>query len=185
MSISYDDWLGLTVPTMGVLAETTMEDAMLDFFYSGVSPWIHGCGYRWSLERDEVAGKFLYFCYIIYTTMRLRGPRGHWALQAPKPRHRDLPEDADTFDIFAELSTFSDMLYQWRERCEIVGTRFDYLIRDFCYVWVDVEYGEPGRWSETTMEMNGTGQSEEDSAMGMGASASADFRSGKRKNDLY
>jgi len=183
MNISYDEWANLLVPTMGILAETTMEEAMLDFFHRGVSPWIHGCGYRWSLEVDEVAGKFLYFCYTDYTTMRLRGPKGQWVLEAPSPRHRDLLEDADTFEIFADLTSFSDMLHSWTDRCEIVGTPFDHLIRKFCYVWVDVQYGEPGRWSETTFEMNNGGQWDEDT--GGAGGASSDSRWGKRKNDLY
>jgi hypothetical protein len=75
------------------------------------------------------------------------------------------------------------MLHSWTDRCEIVGTPFDHLIRKFCYVWVDVQYGEPGRWSETTFEMNNGGQWDEDT--GGAGGASSDSRWGKRKNDLY
>ena len=164
---------------VGAITETTMEDAMLDFFYNGVSPWIRSCEYSWSIPDEHiVAKKFVYFCYVLYTVLE---SGDNYTLQAPHPKHRNLPEDYDTFNVFADWASFSDMLLAWKGRDEIVGTSLDYMIRDFCYVWVDVERGKPGNWSDISIEMNNDGQSDDEG----GATTLPEGNWGKRKNDLY
>jgi hypothetical protein len=170
MSASFNEWKQFAVPVMakGAIKETTMEDAMLDFFYSGVDPWISEAGYHWSIHRNLAAKKFVYFCYVMYTTLE---SGDGYTMNAPVPKHRDLPEDFDTFNIFADLSSFSDMLLEWRDRDEIVGTRLDYMIRDFCYVWIDVERGPPNAWTQTTIEMNDEGYSDDEAPSGQAEGA--------------
>jgi hypothetical protein len=161
-----------------------MEEAMLDFFYRGITVWVHDCSYEWSTDEQVVARKFLYFCYTVCRTLafNVRFNRND-TIEPPPPNHRNLPEDIDTFQKFADDTLFSDMLSEWRDRYEIVGTLLDHKIRDFCYVWIDVEHGEPGLWTQGTLEMNNEGKSEEEIAMGTAGIPDGNWS--KRKNDIY
>ena len=181
-SVSFDEWKRLVVPVagQGAMNVTTMEEAMLDFFYSGVEPWIQGSGYYWSITSDSVAKRFVYFCYVMSSTL---DTGDDYTIEPPYPRHRDLPEDLDTFNIFADMASFSDMLLEWRDRSEIVGTQLDHMIRDLCYVWIDVERGQPARWAEATIEMNDECNSDEEGVSG--GPIVPDGNWSKTKNDLY
>lgn len=182
---SYNDWLQQSVLFSGTITNVSMEEAMLDFFYRGVSVWIHDCGYDWSTDECVVGRKFLYFCYILDRTLdyNMRFKKDD-TIEAPAPNHRNLPEDLDTFQQFADDASFSDMLIEWRDRYEIVGTLLDHKIRDFCYVWIDVEMGRPGSWTEVTLEMNNEAADEDGSGLGYMASI-PDGNWSKRKNDIY
>ncbi len=181
---SYNDWLQQSVLFSGTITEVSMEEAILDFFYRGVTVWIHDCGYEWSTDEPVVGRKFLYFCYMICRTLAFNARfNKNDTIEAPEPNHRNFPEDLDTFQHFADDISFSDMLSEWRDRYEIVGTLLDHKIRDFCYVWIDVEYGEPGSWTEGTLEMNNEGKS--DYEMAMAAGGLPDGNWSKRKNDMY
>jgi len=133
------------------MTECTMEEAILDFFYCGVNPWIKDAGYRWITGDDAIiARKFIRFCY-----------DASWALVThtgdlcpPEPQHRNLPEDRETFDLFLTTSSFVDLLELWSFRNEIVGTRLESMIIEFCYVWINVQDGAPGKWTRTTVEMS-------------------------------
>jgi hypothetical protein len=127
----------------------TMEEAMLHFFYAGISPWIKGFGYKWSTNDSIVAKKFVYHCYVIMTT----APFAHtYTLEPPVPKHRNYEEDRDTFDHFVDTDSFIAFLENWKFRDEIVGTRLDYFLREFCYVWLDVTSGKPGTYTEKVLE---------------------------------
>jgi len=135
-----------------------MEEAMLDFFYYGINPLIKNSGYKWISDDETIARNFLRFCYNV-----------QWALQsdtrnlnAPEAQHRDLIEDRETFDLFISTSSFVDLLELWSFRKEIVGSRFEHMILDFCYVWVNVQNGKPGNWTKTTLEMSDENYSDEE-----------------------
>ena len=177
MKISYNQWKASSVYLRDSPIKTTMEEAMLDFFYNGIAPWIQHVGYAWVSDVDQIARKFVHFCYILNTTVKANHSS---MIQAPEPSHRNLPEDRDTFDMFADCIDFSDILEDWSFRSEIVGTRLDYMIREFCYVWVDVEKGSPSKWTEKTFEMNEDQQSDEEKG-----TMFPDGNWSRRKYDLY
>ena len=154
--------------------EGTMEEAMLDFFYKGVSPWIRNFGYKWSREEHVVARKFVHLCYMIHTTVNMYDK----SLQQPTPCHRDLDEDRETFDYFVDTTEFIDFLEAWKFRNEIVGTRFDYLIKEFCYTWVDVCSGKPGAFTQRIFDAEAEADAEEELVSGPDTSS-------KKKWDLY
>jgi len=173
---SYDAWMNRKAFLRDSLNQCTMEQAVLDFFYNGVSPWIYGLGYKWNREEAVIARKFVRFCYDI-----------HWALQTPtgelnppEPQHRNLPEDRETFELFANTLAFTDFLEVWNFRDEIVGTRLEFLILEFSYVWLDVCSGKPGSWTQRTIEMQEDHGSEDDNDM-----LSPDSYWSRRSHDLY
>jgi hypothetical protein len=131
--------------------ETTMEEAVLDFFYNGLSRWLQDSEYTWSMPEDDIADKFVRLCYMINQASKSSYMKG---IQINKVNHRDLLEDVETFDLFANISSFADMLDNWSCYSNIVGTKYDLIMRDFCYVWADIEGGAPGRWTQTTLEMD-------------------------------
>lgn len=155
----------------------TMEDSLLDFFYGGLSPWIQSHGYRWSREEDYIARKFLRFSYELHCVL-LEGLK--MDLVYPCPMHRDLPEDLDTFEMYTS-SSFLDFLEPWKFLKELVGTRLESCILDFCYVWINVTAGKPGAWTQVTLDINeGLGSDDEQND-----SLLADGNAGRRKYDLY
>jgi hypothetical protein len=139
--------------------ECIMEEAMLDFFYNGISPWIKKAGYKWYTPTENViARKFLKFSYELYCAVK----ETNIALYPPEPIHRDLPEDRETFDMYLDTPLLIELLNIWSFRTEIVGTRLDYMIKEFCYVWLDVTSGKPGKWTYDTLNMNNEPGSEDD-----------------------
>lgn len=173
---SYASWMKRPSSLRCGLDDCTMEEAVLDFFYNGVSPWIYDLGYKWNREEAVIARKFVRFCYDI-----------HWALQTPtgelnppEPQHRNYPEDRETFELFANSSAFSDFLELWKFRDEIVGTRLEFLILEFCYVWVDVSSGKPGSWTQRTIEMQDDNGSEDEND-----AFNYESYSNRRSHDLY
>lgn len=139
------------------IAEGTIKEAMLHFFYDGVSPWISDCGYSWLEDEDVVAKKFLYLCYTIHKALK-----GGYDLKAPVPNHRDYDEDRETFDYFVDTGSLVDFLEAWKFRDEIVGTRFDYIIKEFCYVWINVSTGPPATFTQKVLTAEEEGYSDEE-----------------------
>lgn len=154
--------------------EGTMEEAMLAFFYDGVNPWVRNIGYKWSREDHIIAGKFVHLCYMISTTVNMYEK----SLEAPAPCHRDLDEDRETFDYFLDTNQLIDFLEAWEFRTEVVGTRFDYLIKEFCYCWVDVCSGKPGAFTQRIFDAEAEADAEEEMLSGPDISS-------KKKWDLY
>jgi hypothetical protein len=152
----------------------TMEEAMLVFFYDGVCPWIRNIGYKWSCEDHIVAKKFVHMCYMINTTLNMYDK----TLQPPMARHRDLDEDHETFDYFVDTTELIEFLEAWDFRTEVVGTRFDYLIKEFCYTWVDVCSGKPGAFTQRIFDADAEAEAEEEMLSGPDTSS-------KKKWDLY
>lgn len=155
--------------------EGTMSEAMLVFFYNGVSPWIKDLGYKWSCEEYIVARKFVYLCYMIDTTSRMHDTN----LKYPNPMHRDYDEDRETFDYFVDTTAMLEFLSKWEFRSEIVGTRFDHLIKEFCYIWVDVCSGKPGAFTQRIFDAEDEDDAEDESHY-VGPDNSS-----KKKWDLY
>lgn len=158
--------------------ETTMEEAMLDFFYNGLSPWLQESDYNWSLSEHEIADKFVRLCYMIHLTIKSAGKT---TIQISQANHRDSYQDEHTFDLFASSSSFADMLDSWTCYPNIIGTKYDLIMRDFCYVWADVECGAPGRWTQTTFEMDDEIYSDDERQY----TALPDANWSKTKHDMY
>jgi hypothetical protein len=176
--LSFQQWKNQPAYMRSTAIETTMEEAMLDFFYDGITPWINSHGYYWSTEPEAVARNFLRFCHMLDQTI---AAGDGYMLQMPQPKHRNLPDDLDTFRIFVDTFSFTDMLSKWSFYDQIVGTKLDNLIMDFCYIWVDVEKGAPGRWTQKIIEMNEDDMSDEERAN----NALPDGNWSRRKHDLY
>jgi hypothetical protein len=85
-------------------------------------------------------------------------------LRSPKPNHRDFQEDRETFDLFLDTIQLIDFLDAWKFRTEIVGTRFDHLIKEFCYTWIDVCSGKPGAFTQRIFEAEAEAEAEEEAA---------------------
>jgi hypothetical protein len=153
-----------------------MEEAMLVFFYDGVCPWIRDIGYKWSQDDHIVAKKFLHLCYMIDTTAKMYDKD----IQIPTPRHRNLQEDRETFDYFADSYAFNQFLDYWFDACEIIGTRLDYLLREFCYLWINVEAGKPGTFTQKVLTAEEENASDEEHGVGI-----PDGNWSRRKHDLY
>jgi hypothetical protein len=176
--LSFQQWKSQFAYIRNTAIETTMEEAMLDFFYNGLTTWINSCGYFWLTEDPKVAKSFLNFCYNLEQTLKAGE---QYNLQLPQPNHRNLPEDLDTFQAFADSFSFTEFLSNWAFYDQIIGNRLDNLIVDFCYNWVDVERGTPGRWTQTTIEMNEGDISDDERAQ----NNLPDGNWSRRKHDLY
>ena len=175
--LSFSQWknqFAYIGPGVSESNEGTMEEAMLVFFYNGVSPWIKDIGYKWSQDDGKIARKFVYLCYMIDTTSRMYDKD----LEPPEPMHRNLEEDRETFDYFVDTTELINFLADWEFRDEIVGTRFDHLIKEFCYIWVDVCSGRPGTFTQKIFDAEAEMEEEEDYYAGPDTSS-------KKKWDLY
>jgi hypothetical protein len=176
--LSFQQWKSQPAYYRDTATETTTEEAMLDFFNHGLTPWMNSCGYSWSNPQKDVGRSFLRFCYKLNDTVKA-GEQFH--LQLPEPNHRNMPEDLDTFQSFADSFSFTELLTMWSFYDQIIGTRLDNLIMDFCYIWADVEKGAPGRWTQKTIEMNQDDQSDDERAQ----NNLPDGNWSRRKHDLY
>lgn len=145
----FADWLSMPAYVgAGSLKsnEGNVEEAVLCFFYEGLNPFIRNSGYKWLEEDSVIARKFLYLCYMIQTTPP------HKDLIIPGPKHRDLEYDRETFDFAIDTFRFNDFLEKWSFCHEVCGTRFDHLIKEFCYSWIDVESGAPGKMTQKLLD---------------------------------
>ena len=175
--MSFYDWKNtVTYVSPGCLEsqEGTMEEAMLAFFYDGVCPWIRNIGYKWSREDHVIAKKFVHLCYMINTTVNIHNR----SLQPPMACHRDLDEDRETFDYFVDTIELIEFLEAWEFRTEVVGTRFDYLIKEFCYTWIDVCSGKPATFTQRIFDAEAEADAEDEFVSGPDTSS-------KKKWDLY
>ena len=173
---TFQNWMNTQVYYRETLAVCSLEEALNDFFYNGISPWIQSFGYTWNKEEDYIARKFLRFSYELHCAL-LEGSTVD--LLPPEPFHRNLPEDRESFEFYVNVP-FLDFLDDWKIREEIVGTRFEFMILEFCYIWIDVTAGKPGRWTLAALEMNDTHGSDEDLDTFL-----PDGNAGRRKYDLY
>lgn len=176
--LSFDQWKSQPAYYRDTANEITMEEAIKDFFHNGLSPWINGRGYSWSNPSQDVGRSFLRFCYKLQETVNAGE---QFNLELPQPKHRNMPEDLDTFEVFMDSFSFTDLLSKWSFYDQIIGTRLDNLIMDFCYIWVDVEKGAPGRWTQKTIEMNEDEMSDDERAQ----NNLPDGNWSRRKHDLY
>lgn len=142
MKVSYCIWANTHAYVGKGIVDGTTEEAMLNFFYDGVSPWMNRCGYTWSQNEDLVSQKFVRFCYEVHCALK-----GDYDLAVPEAKHRDYDEDRDTFDHFVTMDSFTTLCEEWECRHEIIGTRLEALLLEFCYVWVDVMNGKPGAFT--------------------------------------
>jgi len=159
-SVAFTNWKQQVTYVGKGSNEGTMEEAILHFFYDGLSPMIKHLGYKWNTSEQDIARRFLQLCYMIYTTRR---DAHKYSLQGPEPQHRDLKEDRDVFDYFLDTFTFNDLLEEW-SHCPIVGTAFDYLFKEFCYCWIDVTAGAPGFMTQRILEADEDEDGEEEIA---------------------
>jgi hypothetical protein len=148
---AFDEWCYSPYYLRSGDIECDMAHAMLDLFYAGLTPLIHGCGYKWSVPEAIVASKFLKFAFLMHETLQ-KGPT--FVLYPPEPVHRNLIQDRETFDMFLDTFTLGEFVESWKCYDVIVDTRLDYMLKEFCYVWIDVEAGKPGKWTQTTLDMN-------------------------------
>lgn len=176
--LSFDQWKSQPAYFRNTATEITMEDVVLDFFHNGLTSWINRCGYSWLTEDTNVAKSFLRFCYKLNETVKAGE---QFNLQLPEPNHRNMPEDLDTFQAFADSFSFTELLTNWSFYDQIIGSRLDNLMMDFAYNWIDVERGAPGRWTQKTIEMNEDDLSDEERAQ----NNLPDGNWSRRKHDLY
>ena len=177
--MTYIRWKNTPAYWRDTVTETTMEEIMLDFFDYGVTAWINDCGYKWNAPHDYIARKFVRFAYMLQQVIKSRGETDLWINYTS---HRNLEEDLETFDHFADFPSFHDMIEKWESFYpDLVGTRYDYLIRDFCYIWVNVESGAPGRWTESTLAIDDDIYSDDERAF----NGLPDAKWYKSRNDLY
>lgn len=173
---NFREWMNtITYVTKGI-TEGTTEEAMLHFFYDGVSPWIQSFGYSWSDAEHIIAKKFVRFCYDINVTSKMDSK---YSLVPPDAPHRDLFEDRETFDFLVDTADLVELLSEWEFRDEVVGTRLDYLILDFCYTWVSVVTGYPGTRTERILQAN------DDDVIDDDVNNLPDGNWNRRKYDLY
>jgi len=156
-SISFNDWKQQVTYVGKGINEGTMEEAILHFFYDGISKMINQLGYKWNTIEKRIAMKFLQLSYMIDTTRR---NADKYFLQGPEPCHRDLKEDRETFEFALDTFAFNDFLEEW-SHCPVVGTAFDSLLKDFCYSWIDVTAGAPGRMTQKILDADEEEEEEE------------------------
>ena len=173
----YLEWLDQFAYIGKGMTEGTVKDAMLHFFYQGISPWIQGFGYSWTQSEDIIARKFVRLCYDIASTSLMDNKYG---LQIPEPRHRNLLEDRETFDFLVDTQSFVEIMDDWEFRTEVIGTRLDYLLREFCYIWIDVESGPPGVRTNHILDADSDNASDEERSTVL-----PDGNWSRRKYDLY
>ena len=179
MVMRYTEWLNEFCYVGKGVSEGTIENAVLHFFYDGVSPLIRSSGYEWTDTEHAIALKFLRFCFLVHETSQMDTK---YSLEIPNPIHRDLQEDRDTFDSILDIRTFVDFMEEWSFYDFIIGTRLDYLLREFCYVWIDVQSGKPGAMTKAVLDaISENGGSDEDSGNGN----LPDGNWSRRKHDLY
>ena len=174
--ISFADWMKCATYLTEGIEKGTTEEALLLFFHRGISPWMKNLGYNWSSDDDVIARKFLRFCYDMHTTLKMN-PK--FTLAIPEPKHRNYDEDRITFDYFVDTRSLVDLFDDWHFRSEIVGTRLDYLLREFCYVWVNVEAGKPGAFTQAALAADEDDGSDEDRTQ------LPDGNWSRRQHDLY
>jgi len=156
--MTYKQWLSKFGYMGAGVTEATMEEVMLDFFYNGVVPMVHDMGYKWTKDEHVIARKFLYLCYSIDTTLKMGV---NYDLAPPPPQHRNFMEDLETFYHFLD-DKYNNFLENWSFRTEIVGTRFEFLIKEFCYVWIDVTSGRPGAYTQKLLTADDEEQIDEE-----------------------
>jgi hypothetical protein len=175
--VSFDHWMRDETYIGQGCEKGTKKEAILYFFYEGLSPWIKSIGYKWLRDQDIIAAKFLRFCYEAEYALTKRRTI---SLLIPKTNHRDYPEDRDTFDYFVTTDDFNELIDRWSNTIPIIGSRLQHFLIEFCYVWIDVESGRPGAW--TLKNLEGDGDSEEEDGQNGNL---PDMYSKRRKNDLY
>jgi len=173
---TFNAWMNSKMLYRKSILECTTEEAMLDFFYSGLSPWIQTIGYKWYTTENSVALHFLRFAYELHCAL-LQGPSIE--LYSPEPYHRNLPEDRDTFDFYTS-GHFMDFLESWGFYESLYGHRLDHMILEFCYIWIDVTAGKPGSFTQVTLDMNDSPGSEDETDATL-----PDLSMNRRKYDLY
>lgn len=155
----FADWLSQHAYIGRGHQEGTIEEAVLYFFYEGLNPFIKQCGYIWSNTQEHVvARKFMYLCYLMNTTPR------HINLISPSPKHRNLQYDRETFEHIIDTFIFNEFLSNWSFCHEVRGTRFDHLIKEFCYIWIDVTHGNPGKMTRQILDAEAEEQEIEEQA---------------------
>lgn len=158
--ISFTNWKQqLTYVGKGSI-EDIMEEAVLHFFYDGLSQMIKQLGYKWNTNEQVISRKFVQLCYMIDTTKNMSHM---YSLNGPKPSHRNFKEDREVFDFFLDTFAYNDFLEEW-SHCPIVGTAFDYLFKEFCYCWIDVTAGAPGAMTQQILNADDDEEGEEEIA---------------------
>ena len=100
-------------------------------------------------------------------------------LYPPTPMHRNLDEDRETFDLHFDTFALVEFIDSWKFYDTILDTRLDYMIKEFCYIWIDVESGKPGKWTDVTLDSNSENVSDGEG----NALPESNWR--KQKNELY
>jgi len=160
-SIAFTNWKQQVTYVGKGSNEGTMEEAVLHFFYDGLSKMIKQLGYKWNTNEQDISRRFLQLCYMIDTTKR---DANKYSLQGPEPRHRNLKEDYEIFEFVLDTFAFNSFLEEW-SHCPVVGTTFDHLFKEFCYSWIDVTAGAPGLMTQKILDMDEEENSEEEIAI--------------------
>lgn len=160
----------------------TNYDAALHIFNDILTPFIVAHGYEWFWDDDVVEKKFLKFMCAVDLAVK----ESYTAtVQLPYPVHRNLPEDRDTFDFIIPCSDFAEFCSNHDEVHPIFESRLNHLIREFCYIYADVEGGKPGNFTQKQLDSYEIDTEEEDAGRGTSNANLPDAYSSRRKNDLY
>jgi hypothetical protein len=173
---SYKEWCAL---------DSNVEDAKF-FFQKALNPWIQRCGYSWTMDLDKVEQKFIKFAYAledVHSYNRAAGSE-RYRIELPEVTHRNFPEDRDTYDLFVDLYSFSDLLDEWREHYTLLENPMIHLLYEFCYLYVDVEDGQPGKFTEKALDAD-KDSDDEDSGKGISNTALPDMYDRRQRNELY
>ena len=115
--MSFDHWMRVETYVGQGCEKGTKKEAVLYFFFEGLSPWMKSIGYKWSRDEDVIAAKFLRFCYEAEYALTKRRTI---SLLIPEPTHRNYSEDRDTFDYFVTTDHFNELIDRWSNTIPII-----------------------------------------------------------------
>ena len=101
--------------------------------------------------------------------------------QCPIPKHRNDPEDRNTFEYVISSDDFLNLIDNWDVEIPILKSRLQLYLLDFCYTWINVESGRPGYRTQKNLDELNYNSEEED----LQNHNLPDAYSKRRKNDLY
>ena len=180
--MSFSEWRDAFAYVGPGVEEGTNEDAAYNFFYHYLSPWVTTYGYKWNNSNlEDMAKQFTRLAYAMYCA----GADSRYVVSLPKPGHRNLQEDRETFDHFIGLSTFADFCDSAADAYSPADSRESYAIYEFCYTFIDPEAGNPGAYTKRVLDEVAHDSDDEHGNNRASNAALPDAYANRRKHDLY
>jgi hypothetical protein len=163
---------------------TNFENAAY-FVKHHLTPWIESFGYIWRHSDEMITRLFSQFAYAMTDVdLENRMTGRNFRLGLPAVQHRNLPEDRQTYELFVGLDDFAEFLDEVKMDYQVLESSSSHLLYDFCYLYVDVTSGTPGRFTQKALDAD-VDTDEEDSGKGIANTNLPDAYANRRKNDLY